>query len=151
MKEKKIFWNELTETQKAAFLEENKEYLIWADGTQIGVEEMKKFVLVFNGKFWSLTLKNEDFYINDVIFDDMKTTKENISKQVDGKIISFDDYNFDFGYLYVFFDPSTDELCAGGMFNAGISRDYSINYDFDFSIDENLEALYEHIIEENMQ
>ena len=151
MKEKKIFWNELTETQKAAFLEENKEYLIWADGTQIGVEETKKFVLVFNGKFWSLTLKNEDFYINDVIFDDMKTTKENISKQVDGKIISFDDYNFDFGYLYVFFDPSTDELCAGGMFNAGISRDYSINYDFDFSIDENLEALYEHIIEENMQ
>ena len=81
----------------------------------------------------------------------MKTTKQNISDQVNGKIICFDDYNFDFGYLYVFFDQSTDKLCAGSCFNAGISRNYSINYDFDFSIDENLEALYEHIIEENMQ
>ena len=81
----------------------------------------------------------------------MKTTKQNISSLVNGKIISFDDFDFNFGYLYVFFDPSTDELCAGGMFNAGISRDYSINYDFDFSIDENLHALYEHIIEKNMQ
>lgn len=81
----------------------------------------------------------------------MRTTKQNISDQVNGKIISFDDFDFDFGYLYVFFDPSTDELCAGCGFNAGISKNYSIDYDFDFSIDENLEALYEHIIEENMQ
>jgi hypothetical protein len=81
----------------------------------------------------------------------MRTTKQNITDQVNGKIICFDDYNFDFGYLYVFFDPSTGELCAGSCFNAGISKNYSIDYDFDFSIDENLEALYEHIIEENMQ
>jgi hypothetical protein len=81
----------------------------------------------------------------------MRTTKQNISDQVDGKIICFDDYNFDFGYLYVFFDPSTDELCAGGCFNAGISKDYSIVYDHDFSIDENLGALYEYIIEKNIQ
>ena len=81
----------------------------------------------------------------------MKTKKENISNQVNGKIISFDDFDFDFGYLYTFFDPLTDELCAGCGFNAGISKSYSINYDYDFSVDENLEALYEHIIEENMQ
>lgn len=81
----------------------------------------------------------------------MRTTKQNISNLVDGKIISFDDFDFDFGYLYVFFDPSTDELCAGSCFNTGISRDYSIAYDHDFSVDENLQALYEHIIEENMQ
>ena len=81
----------------------------------------------------------------------MRTTKKNISDQVNGKIICFDDYNSDIDYLYVFFDPSTDELCAGGGFNAGISKDYSIIYDHDFSIDENLEALYEHIIKENMQ
>ena len=80
----------------------------------------------------------------------MKITKQNISEQVDGKIICFDDFDFDFGYLYVFFDSSTDELCAGRGFNAGISKDYSIVYDFDFSIDENLHALYEHIIEKNM-
>ena len=81
----------------------------------------------------------------------MKTTKQNISKQVDGKIICFDGYNFGFDYLYTFFDPSTDELCAGSCFNTGISKSYSINYDYDFSIDENLQALYEHIIEKNMQ
>jgi hypothetical protein len=81
----------------------------------------------------------------------MKTKKEDILNLVNGKIICFDDYNFDFGYLYVFFDPSTDELCAGCGFNAGISKDYSIDYDYDFSVDENLQALYEHIIKENMQ
>jgi hypothetical protein len=150
MKEKTIFWNELSEEQKLVFLEENEEYLTWADGTQISVNELSRFMLIFNGQFWSLTLKDEDFYIENVIFDDMRT-KSDISNQVDGKVICFDDYNFDFGYLYVFFDPSTDELCAGCGFNAGISKDYSINYDYDFSVDENLEALYEHIIEENMQ
>lgn len=81
----------------------------------------------------------------------MRTTKQNISDQVNGKIICFDDYNFDFGYLYVFFDPATDELCAGCGFNTGISKAYSIDYNFDFSIDENLGALYEHIIGKNMQ
>jgi hypothetical protein len=80
----------------------------------------------------------------------MRLTKENISSLVDGKIICFDDYNFDIDYLYVFFDAATDELCAGSGFNYGISKDYSIDYDFDFSIDENLQALHEHIIEKNM-
>ena len=68
MKEKKIFWNELTETQKEAFLEDNGEYLTWLDGTQISSDEMSRFMLTYNGKFWSLTLKDEDFYIEDVIF-----------------------------------------------------------------------------------
>ena len=77
-------------------------------------------------------------------------TKSDISDQVNGKIICFDDFDFDFGYLYVFFDPSTDELCAGSCFNAGISKDYSIVYDYDFSIDENLQALYDYILEKNM-
>lgn len=80
----------------------------------------------------------------------MRATKQNISEQVDGKIISFDDFDFDFGYLYVFFDQSTGELCAGCGFNAGISKDYSIDYDYDFSIDENLQALYNYILEKNM-
>lgn len=151
MEAKKIFWNELTDAKKAAFLNDNKEYLIWADGTKINVNELSRFMLIFNGKFWSLTLQDEDFYIEDVIFDDMKLTKQNISSAVNGKIICFDGYNFGFDSLCVFFDEATGELCAGCGFNAGISRDYSINYDFDFSIDENLQALHEHIIEENMQ
>ena len=69
METKTIFWNELTETQKAMFLDDNKEYLFWADGTQISVNELSRFMLVYNGKFWSLTLKDEDFYIEDVIFE----------------------------------------------------------------------------------
>ena len=80
----------------------------------------------------------------------MKATKENISDQVNGRIIGFDDYNLDFDYLYVFFDPLTDELCAGGGFNTGISKDYSINYDYDFSIDENLQTLFDCILEKNI-
>ena len=80
----------------------------------------------------------------------MRTTKQNISEQVDGKVICFDEEQPDLDYLYVFFDQSTDELCAGSGFNAGISKDYSIDYDHDFSIDENLQALYDYILEMNM-
>ncbi len=79
----------------------------------------------------------------------MKTTKSEISSTVDGKIICFDDYDLDIDYLYVFFDAATNELCAGDMFNAGISRDYSINYDCGLSIDDNVQSLYYHIIEKN--
>ena len=80
----------------------------------------------------------------------MRTTKENISEQVDGKIICFDEEQPDLDYLYIFFDQSTEELCAGGCFNTGISKDYVIDYDYDFSIDENLQALYDYILEKNM-
>ena len=80
----------------------------------------------------------------------MRTTKENISDQVNGKIICFDEEQPDLDYLYVFFDQSTDELCAGSGFNVGISKDYVIDYDYDFSIDENLQALYDYILEKNM-
>ena len=65
---KTIQWSELTEEQKNNFVSENNEYLVWADGTQISAEELSRFMLVYNGKFWSLTLKDEDFYIEDVIF-----------------------------------------------------------------------------------
>lgn len=69
MNEKMIFWDELTEMQKLAFLDENEEYLTWIDGTPISGEEMSNFALIYNGKFWSLTLKNDDFYIENVIFE----------------------------------------------------------------------------------
>lgn len=69
MKAKMIFWDELTEGQKLVFLEENEEYLTWADGTPIRVEEMSKFSLAYNGQCWNLTLQDSDFYIEDVIFE----------------------------------------------------------------------------------
>lgn len=69
MNEKMIFWNELTEMQKLSLLDENEEYLTWSDGTPIRAEEMSKFALIYNGKFWSLTLRDGDFYIENVIFE----------------------------------------------------------------------------------
>lgn len=68
MKTKMIFWDELTEVQKLSFLDENEEYLTWIDGTPIRADEMNRFALVYNGQFWSLTLQDSDFYIEDVIF-----------------------------------------------------------------------------------
>ena len=67
---KAIKWNQLTEAQQAAFVEENKEYLTWRDGSEItpGEIEEKGFYLVNDGKKWSLTLSDADFYIHDVIF-----------------------------------------------------------------------------------
>ena len=50
-------------------------------------------------------------------------------------------------YVYVDYNPETNELIAGGATNSGIIPDYSIEYDVDFSLDENLQALYDKIIE----
>lgn len=50
-----------------------------------------------------------------------------------------------YGVLYIDYDPQTNELYAGGATNSGIIRDYSIQYDPDFSIDQNIEALVEEI------
>lgn len=80
----------------------------------------------------------------------MNATKQNISEYVDGQIICFDEEQANLNYLYVFFDQSTDELCAGGCFNTGFTKDYVIDYDYYFSIDENLQALYNYILEKNM-
>lgn len=50
-------------------------------------------------------------------------------------------------YVYVDYDPETNELIAGGATNSGIIPRYRMEYDVDFSLDENLQALYDKIIE----
>ena len=50
-----------------------------------------------------------------------------------------------YGILYVDYDPQTNELFAGYATNIGIPKNYSIQYDEDFSLDQNLEALVEEI------
>lgn len=67
---KTINWNELTEKQKDQFVENNREYLTWRDGSEITRNELKEkgFCLVNDGEKWSLTLLDADFYIEDVIF-----------------------------------------------------------------------------------
>ncbi len=55
-------------------------------------------------------------------------------------------FQFDNGeYLYI--DYADGKLFAGSATNTGIFHDYEIDYDFDATLDDNLEKLYEVIIE----
>ena len=47
------------------------------------------------------------------------------------------------GILYVDYDPETNELYAGYATNTGIPKNFVIQYDSNFSLDENLQALVE--------
>lgn len=50
-----------------------------------------------------------------------------------------------YGVLYVDYDPRTNELFAGYGSNAGISKNFTIQYDSDYTLDQNLEALVDEI------
>lgn len=50
-----------------------------------------------------------------------------------------------YGVLDVDYDPQTNELYAGYSTNAGTPKNFTIQYDDDFSLDENLQALVEEI------
>lgn len=65
-----IFWSELTDEQKKLFIGNNREYLVWCDGSDIALDELDDFMLIYNEDIdvWTLTMKNEDFYIENVIF-----------------------------------------------------------------------------------
>lgn len=65
-----IFWSELTDEQKKLFIGNNREYLVWCDGSDITLDELDDFMLIYNEDIdvWTLTMKNEDFYIENVIF-----------------------------------------------------------------------------------
>lgn len=49
--------------------------------------------------------------------------------------------------LYVDYNPDTNELYAGYGTNAGVAPRYTIEYDVDFDLDQNLQALYDKIME----
>jgi len=49
--------------------------------------------------------------------------------------------------LYVTYDKDTNEFYAGDCTNCGVMKEYSIQYDPDFTLDQNLEALVEEIME----
>jgi len=81
-KNEKINWNKLSDGTLYSFLidlsentqkriiDENIEYLVWADGSEISKEDLiADFMIIKNEKgVFSLTMNNEDFYINDIIF-----------------------------------------------------------------------------------
>jgi len=73
-----INWNEyrfvnvsdLPDEVVEKIISENIEYLLWTDGTSISKEELQSdFVLLkMEDGTYSLTMKDEDFYINDICF-----------------------------------------------------------------------------------
>lgn len=74
-----ILIENLTREQAKAIIKDNKEYLFFSNGKRINLEElMNKFIVVLlPNKTISLTLKNEDFYINDIIVKELlRNTKD---------------------------------------------------------------------------
>lgn len=51
------------------------------------------------------------------------------------------------GYYGVEYDPKTKKIYAGTITNSGATRDVEISYDFDASLDENLNNLYNNLYE----
>lgn len=47
---------------------DNRECLTWNDGAQITHEELSSFMIVKKKNIYSLTMRDGDFYINDIIF-----------------------------------------------------------------------------------
>lgn len=80
--ETQINWNEyrdgavsvnvsdLTDEVVEKIISENINYLTWTDGTEITKEELQSdFVLLkMEDGIYSLTMKDADFYVNDIIF-----------------------------------------------------------------------------------
>lgn len=52
-------------------------------------------------------------------------------------------------YFYVVVDPETKSIYAGSATNTGVFREYEIEVDEDGTLDSNLEALYDYMIEDN--
>jgi glutamine cyclotransferase len=78
----KINWNEyrdnavyvnvidLTDDVIEKIIEENEEYLAWKDGSGISKDELQAdfMLLKMEDGMYSLTMKDENFYIHDIIF-----------------------------------------------------------------------------------
>ena len=50
---------------------------------------------------------------------------------------------FNFIEYYVSYDKDTNELFAGTATNAGIAKEYAVQYDTDMDLDYNLEGLFD--------
>lgn len=61
---------DLTDEVVEKIISENINYLTWTDGTEITKEELQSdFVLLkMEDGIYSLTMKDADFYVNDIIF-----------------------------------------------------------------------------------
>lgn len=61
---------DLTDEVVEKIINENIEYLTWTNGTEISKDELQAdfMLLKMEDGMYSLTMKDEDFYVNDIIF-----------------------------------------------------------------------------------
>ena len=56
-------------------------------------------------------------------------------------------FEFEDGVIYVDYDPEKNKFIAGSVTNAGLIPEYEFDVDLSMSLDQNLEGLYEYLIE----
>lgn len=84
--------------------------------------------------------------IREAIEDYAESANQDILKMVRSMRSNVLDLSEDgYGVLYVDYDPRTNELFAGYASNAGISKNFTIQYNSDCTLDQNLEALVDEI------
>ena len=76
----------------------------------------------------------------------MKTEKELFIKQFNEIKNPFLDMGEEVGFLAIAIDADKDIMYAGNIANGGIYREYEIDIDYMFSVDSNIEVLYDEII-----
>ena len=81
-----------------------------------------------------------------------RALKENREQEILDKVHSMRSNILDmteegYGVLYIDYDPQTNELYAGGATNIGIIKEYSVDYDDSRSLDDNIEWLYNEILQ----
>ena len=84
--------------------------------------------------------------IKEALEDYAEGTNQDILKMVHSMRSNILDFSEDgYGILYVDYDPRTNELFAGHASNAGIKKNFTIQYDSEYTLDQNLEALVDEI------
>ena len=56
-------------------------------------------------------------------------------------------FDFKDGVIYVDYDPEKNKFIAGGATNTGLIPEYEFDVDLSLSLDQNLEGLYDYLIE----
>lgn len=91
----------------------------------------------------SICGKKESKKVNEGYYDEPQSPEEVLDKvhSLRSNIITLEDGN----YVYFDYNPENNQLIAGGATNSGIIPDYTQEYDFDYSFDQNLQAFIETI------
>ena len=95
---------------------------------------------------------NENYYGED-------TTPQEVMRQIDSIVSRGREFAFDiedlvdedgdpYGWCQLGYDPKKNILYGGGVMNAGVIREFKMEYDHSTSLDDNLTSFYEQIQQE---